>query len=111
MILNGWVRACYLHIVTSLCKEENCLSQWESWGRNESVVRKAKMLMNLTSKENKTTVSEEKIRKPTPFQKCLLENDDGLKKINLINKMFIPKTVCSCRHLLLWHYPPAYRYK
>lgn len=60
-------------------------------------VRKAKKLMNLTTKENKTTVSEEEIRKPTPFQN---ENDDGLKKLNSISKMFIPETVCSCRHLL-----------
>lgn len=72
MILNAWVCACYLHVVTSLCKEENCLSQWQSWRSHEGVVRKAKNLMNLTTKENKITVSEEEIRKPTPFQNVYL---------------------------------------
>lgn len=33
---------------------------------------KQKKLMNLTTKENKTTVCEEEIRKPTPFQNVYL---------------------------------------
>lgn len=41
-------------------------------GAMKVFVRKVKKLMNLTTKENKTTVSEEEIRKPTPFQNVYL---------------------------------------